>query len=452
MITRWNILTYVMAMTPGAAPSRIFYGWWVALALGIIVFLSAGIRFTIGPFLKPVSTELGLDRGSFSLVISLSLFLYGAFMPLVGRLADRLGSRIVCTAGAVVMAASLVLAGRMTTLWEFYLYYAVIGSLGLAATGHVMGSVALARWFVRHRGVAMSSLGSASMVGMAVLVPVAMWCILRFGWRTSFVILGVASLCIMLPLTLWVLRDDPERMGLQPDGGSRGAVSAGPTMSFIDRTAVSFIERTAVADALRVPSFWLLTAGLFNCGFSMSLLSTHGVPMLTDHGFHPMTASSAIGFLGMTAIGGGIMLGLISDRWGRKPVLASVYVLRLVAFSMLFLVQDPVLLLVVAAIGGVGLSGSLAMTSALTGDIFGRFSVGLIFGLIFLSHQAGAALGAWLGGALFDLTGGYGAVFSVAGALLLIAAVLSIVIDEKARPVGRAVALPARPHPVAGGS
>jgi MFS family permease len=200
-----------MTMTPGAAPSRVFYGWRVALALSIIVFLSAGIRFTIGPFLKPVSAELGLDRGSFSLVISAPLFLYGAFMPLVGRLVDRLGSRIVCTTGAVVMAASLVLAGRMTTLWEFYLYYAVIGSLGLAATGHVMGSVALARWFVPHRGVAL-------------------------------------------------LRDDQESMGLEP--------------------------------------------------------AAHGVPMLTDHGFHPMTASSAIGFLGMTAIGGGIMLGLISDRWG----------------------------------------------------------------------------------------------------------------------------------------
>jgi sugar phosphate permease len=159
-----------MAMTPGAAPSRIFYGWWVALALSIIVFLSAGIRFTIGPFLKPVPAELGLDRGSFSLVISASLFLYGAFMPLVGRLVDRLGSRIVCTAGAVVMGASLVLAGR-------------------------------------------------------------------FGWRTSFVILGVASLCIMLPLTLWVLRDDPESMGLEPDGGPAAHASSAESMSFIERTA-----------------------------------------------------------------------------------------------------------------------------------------------------------------------------------------------------------------------
>jgi MFS family permease len=215
--------------------------------------------------------------------------------------------------------------------------------------------------------------------------------------------------------------------------------------------SVSFVERTAIGDAVRVPSFWLLTAGLFNCGFSMSLLSAHGVPMLTDHGFHPMTASSAIGFLGMTAIGGGLTLGLISDRWGRKPVLAAVYVLRVIAFGMLFVVRDPRLLLLVAAIGGVGMSGSLAMTSALTGDLFGRYSVGSLFGLIFLSHQAGAALGSWLGGALFDLTGGYGAAFAVAAALLLIAAGLSLAINATAGPASRVVSLPGRPHPVAGG-
>jgi MFS family permease len=202
-----------MAKAPSTAGPTVFYGWWVALALSIIVFLSSGIRFTIGPFLKPVSADLGVDRGTFSLVIALSLLLYGAFMPLVGRLVDRVGSRVVCTGGAVVMAASLVLTGRMTNLWEFCLYYAVIGSLGLAATGHVMGSVTLANWFVKRRGVTMSFLGSASMAGMAILVPLAMWCILRFGWRTSFVILGIGSLLVMLPLTIWVLRDDPESLG-----------------------------------------------------------------------------------------------------------------------------------------------------------------------------------------------------------------------------------------------
>ena len=296
----------VMPTTPREAPARIFYGYWVVLVLSVIVLLSQGMRFAIGPFLKPVSAELGLDRGTFSLVVSLGLFLFGAFMPVVGRLVDRFGPRLVCSGGVVVMATSLVLTGLVTSVWQFLLYYAVIGSLGVAATGHVTGSVAVARWFVRRRGLAMSALGAAGMAGIALMVPVAMWCILRFGWRASFVILGLGSLVVMLPLTLLVLRDAPERLGLRPDGDAAPPPAA----------AVAVIERTATADAIRLPSFWLLSAGLFNCGFSMSLLSAHGVPMLTDHGFHPMTASSAIGFLGMTAIGGGLLLGFISDRWG----------------------------------------------------------------------------------------------------------------------------------------
>jgi MFS family permease len=436
-----NTLDYtgsVMGSRFQTAPPRIFYGWWVALAFSLIVFLSTGIRFSVGPFLKPVVADLGLDRGSFSLVISLSLFLYGAFMPMVGRLVDRMGPRLVCSAGAILLSGAMALTGTVHSLWEFYLYYGVLVALGLAATGHVVAAATLTRWFVKRRGTAISFLSAASMAGMAVLVPASMWLILTFGWRASYMILGAASLAVTLPLTFWVLKPGPESLGLEPDGARRS-----PTASM----SPSF-ERTAVSDALRVPSFWLLAGGLFNCGFSMSLLSAHGVPMLTDHGFHDLTASWAIGFLGMTSIAGGMALGVISDRWGRKPVLASVYILRACAFAALFVVREPMALLIIAAIGGLGMSGSLAMTSALTGDIFGRFSVGSIFGLIFLSHQSGAALGSWLAGALFDLTGGYGAAFAGACALLLVAAGLSLTIDAAGRPVRRAGLEPVTPQAV----
>ena len=227
-----------------------------------------------------------------------------------------------------------------------------------------MGLVALARWFVRRRGLAMSTLGAAGMAGMALVVPVAMWCILRYGWRATFVILGVGSLAIMLPLTLWVLRDGPESMGLEPDGDAAPAVRQPPDRS---------IERTAIGEALRGAVLLAPERGALQLRLLDEPALRARCPCSPHHGFHPMTASSAIGFLGLTAIGGGLLLGLISDRWGRTPVLASVYVLRLFAFGMLFFVRDPVLLLVVAAIGGVGMSGSLAMTSALTGDIFGRY-------------------------------------------------------------------------------
>lgn len=141
--------------------NRVFYGWWVAGALSVMVFISTGIRFTVGPFLKPVVADLGIDRAQFSLVISVSLFLYGAFMPFVGRLVDRFGARPVSFAGTVVLAASLAGTGHITTLWHFVVIYGVLVALGLSATGHVVAAAILSRWFNRRRGTALSALSGA---------------------------------------------------------------------------------------------------------------------------------------------------------------------------------------------------------------------------------------------------------------------------------------------------
>src|SRR5499426_78400 len=426
----------VMAPRAEAAESRIFYGWWVAVGFSLIIFLSTGIRFAVGPFLKPMVGDLGIDRGAFSLVVSLSLFLYGLFVPLIGLLVDRWGARLVCSLGTVVMAIAMGLTSTVHTLWEFALYYGVLAALGLATTGQVVASATLSRWFVKRRGTAVSALSVATMAGISLLMPGVMWSILRFGWRETFMILGGVSLVFCLPISLFVVRDDPERMGLRPDGET-------PAIASSEVTAV--VERTATGDAVRTPSFWFLSGGLFTCGFSMSLLSAHGVPMLTDHGFHSMTASTAIGLTGLSSIAAGMVIGILSDRWGRKPMLAFVYLLRVVAFILIFYTRDPAVLMLVAILAGLSLTGSFAMASALTADIFGRFSVGSIFGLIFLVHQIGSALGSWLSGYLFDIYGGYGIAFAVACGLLLVGAGLSLTIDVNGRPVRREL------QPVAGG-
>jgi len=418
-----------MATTP------VFYGWWVTGAFALMLFLSTGIRFTVGPFLKPVVADLGLDRASFSLVVSLSLFLYGAFMPLVGRLVDRHGARPVLVAGTLVLGASVAATGLVGSLWHLWVVYGVCVALGLAMTGHVVGSAVVSRWFIRRRGTALSLLGSASMAGISLLVPISMALILAVGWRWTFGIFGLAVLVVMLPLALWVIRDAPESLGLTPDG-----LPAAPR-----DVGVAVVERTEVGQAVQAWSFWQLSGGLFSCGFSMSMLSAHGVPMLTDHGYHPMLASWALGVLGGSSVALTLVLGAVSDRFGRRPVLAWLYATRALIFAGLFLVRDqPAVLLAVALVGGVSMAGSIAMTSALTADIFGRFSVGSVFGMIFLVHQAGAATGSWLGGALFETTGGYGAAFTVACVSLVGAALLSLRIDERPRVVPRL-------SPVAGG-
>ena len=413
----------------------IFYGWWVALAFAVMIFLSTGIRFAVGPFLKPMVADLGVDRASFSMVVSLSVLLYGAFMPVVGRLVERFGVRAVTVLGTLILSGATAVTGLLTSLWQLTIVYGVLFGFGLAACGHVVASAIIARWFTRRAATALSILGAASMAGMSLLVPVSMWMVLNYGWRRTHFLAGAVMLVVLLPLSLWVVRDSPEVMGLVADGDTRPRPG---TTRFVS-------EHTSVTAAVQTLSFWRLAGSLFTCGFSMSLLASHGVPMLTDHGYGAMLASSALGLLGASSFGFAFLLGWIADRWGRRPVLTWLYGTRALLFLGLFFVREqPWALLGLVLIGGATMSGTLAMTSALTADIFGRYSVGSVFGTIFLVHQVGGALGSWIGGALFEATDGYGAAFGVAATLLVVACILALGIDER---LARARTL----SPVAGG-
>jgi MFS family permease len=406
----------------------IFYGWWVVAAFSVTTFISTGIRHAVGPFLKPIVEDLGLDRASFSAVIALSLLLYGVFMPLAGMALDRFSVRVVTSVGTLLLVASLVLTALVSNFWEFAIVYGVLVPLGLAGTGPVIASGVVARWFSRRRGTALSVLGSASMTGMSLLVPGVTWLILTTGWRTTYMVIAGGVLVLVLPLCLWIVRDSPESVGLTPDGAP---LKPG--------TAAAPVERVSAGEALQTLAFWQLAGSFFTCGFSMSLLSAHGIPMLTDHGYSPMFASWALGVLGGSSIGFTVMLGALGDRFGRRPVLSAIYAGRILIFAGFFLIRDnPAAILAVAVLGGITMAGTGSMTSALTADIYGRFSVSSVFGLIFLVHQTGSALGSWLAGALFESTGGYGVAYALACLFLAAAAIVALKIDKGARRIWRA--------------
>jgi MFS family permease len=408
----------------------VFYGWWVVAGFSFMTFISTGIRHAVGPFLKPIVADLNLDRASFSLVIAVSLFLYGVFGPLVGLALDRFGARLTASVGTLLLVGSLVLTAQVHNFWQFAVVYGVILPLGLAVTGPVMASGVVARWFNKRRGTALSLLGSASMTGMSLLVPLVTWLILSHGWRTAYVAIAGLVLVAILPVALWVIRESPEQMGLTPDGAPADAKTAGAASR----------ERVTATTAMQTLAFWQLAGSFFTCGFSMSLLSAHGIPMLTDHGYTPMFASWAFGVLGGSAIGCTVMLGSLSDRFGRRPVLAAIYAGRVLIFSGFFLIRDnPAAIIMVAVLGGITMAGTGSMTSALTADIWGRFSVSPVLGVIFLVHQTGAAIGSSLAGALFETTGGYGAAFAVACVFLLCASVVALKIDTGARRIWHAV-------------
>jgi MFS family permease len=351
-------------------------------------------------------------------------------MPLAGMALDRFSVRMVTSAGTVLLVIALVLTALVRNFWEFAAVYGVLVPLGLAGTGPVIASGVVARWFSKRRGMALSVLGSASMTGMSLLVPAVTWLILTTGWRATYVLIAGGVLVLVLPLCLWVVRDSPESLGLTADGAAA-----------VPGARPAAVERVTVGDALSTLAFWQLAGSFFTCGFSMSLLSAHGIPMLTDHGYSPMFASWALGVLGGSAIGFTVMLGALSDHFGRRPVLAAIYAGRVFIFAGFFLIRDnPVAILTVAVLGGITMAGTGSMTSALTADIYGRFSVSSVFGLIFLVHQTGSAIGSALAGVLFETTGGYGAAFALACAFLVGASIVALNIDRDARRVWRAAA------------
>jgi predicted MFS family arabinose efflux permease len=285
-----------------------------------------------------------------------------------------------------------------------------------------------------------AALSGAMSAGQMLVVPLAMLLIRHYGWRASFLWLGVGILVFALPVILWLVRDDPADKGLKPYGaGTASDAAFGATLD---------ARRVPIGEAMQVPAFWLLAATFFVCGYtSNGLVLTHLVPHATEHGFSEMHAAQALGLMGAMNIVGTIASGWICDRFGRKVPLAIYYGLRGLSLIFLLYVWNVPSLHIFAAIFGLNYISTIPPTTTLTANIFGRLSVGALSGWIYFSHQVGSALGAWVGGAIFDATGSYAWAFLSAAVLALIASGLSLLIKEE--PIS---AKPTRARQVPAGS
>lgn len=391
-----------------------YTGWIVVIVSALITCLSVGVRFATGPFFKPILSDLHFTREQLSLMVSVSLLLYGLGMPLAGTLADRFGTRNVLMLGAVLVSGSMVWTAYSDTHVHFFLSFGILLAFGLAFTSQVTLTPIVARWFTRHRGLALTVLISGAMAGIGVMTPLSTWLIQEMGWRNCLLLLAAVFLSLIIPAALFVLRDEV------PD---EWRVYEPPERTSGKKADLNLQRRWT--SALRTMPFWQLSFGLFACGFSMNLLGSHGVPMLTDHGFTEMEAATGIGLIGLVAIGSSTLIGIISDHVPRKNLLALIYLVRGIGFFALVTVSSGAGLYAVAVIGGLVWAGSTSMTSAILGDLYGIRWVGTLYGLSYLSHQIGAAVGAYLGGWGYETVHTHWVSFGAAGVLLLSASLVS---------------------------
>jgi sugar phosphate permease len=421
--------------------SRIHFAWAVLAALSVCMLVAAGVRNSLGVYVRPLEQEFGWSREDLSNAGALGLFLLGAVGPWVGRLADRWGPRKVVAIGLLVQAIGTVGAAFVQSLWQMYLFSGILMSVGAGALGVSTSSAVVARWFETRRGLVLGILGAGMSAGQLLVIPLAAKLTEVAGWRHSFLYLGLGVLLLVLPLALWLVRNDPEERGLRPFG----ATGAAPTAAAA--AAASAAGRVSVFDAARFPSFWLLLATFFVCGYTTGgIIFIHFIPHTADHGFSAMTAATAMGWMGAMNIVGTIGSGWLCDRVGRRGPLAVYYLLRGLSLIFLVYVWNAPSLYLWAAIFGLNFISTVPPTTTLTANIFGRHSAGELSGWIFFSHQVGSAIGAVLGGVIYSRTGTYDLAFFSAAALAIVAAALSLMIrDEPVRPARREAAPIAAP-------
>ncbi len=405
----------------------LYYGWILLAAVVFVVLAGSGIRAVFGVFIKPIEAEFGWTRQQLSGAAALSLFVLGAVGPAVGWLADIWGPRRVMLLAAATLGVGTILASFVAHLWQLYASAGVLMAVGAGGLSMATISTIAARWFVARRGLILGILGGAMSAGQMLVVPLSMIIIHLYGWRSSFLWLGIGVLLVALPLILAFVRDDPKDMGLEPygKGTPAGKVFGGATDE----------RRVPVSEAMGIPAFWLLAITFFVCGYtSNGLVLTHLIPHAAEHGFSEMHAAQALGLMGAMNIVGTVLSGWICDRYGRKGPLAFYYGVRGLSLIFLLYVWNVPSLHIFAAIFGLNYISTVPPTTTMTANIFGRLSVGALSGWIFFSHQVGSAIGAWAGGAIFDVTGSYSWAFLSAAVMAFVAAGLSLLIKEV--PVG----------------
>lgn len=422
-----------------------FYGWVVVAVAFVTVGLGVNARTAFSLLFPPILDEFGWDRGLTAGAFSFGFLISAVLSPLLGRVVDRRGPRVVIETGVITMVTGLLLATQVSQPWHLYATLGLLvggGSVCLSYTAHALF---LPNWFVRRRGLAMSLAFSGVGVGSIVLLPWLAAIIERAGWRTACALAGVLLLVVLAPLNMLV-RGRPRELGLEPDGdvGPPGGTTARRAANVVDPAWVA-VDWT-LARAARTARFWWITAGYFLGLYGWYAVQVHQTKYLVEIGFAPALAAWALGLVSLAGIPGQIALGHLSDRIGREWVWTAGAAGFALCFALLLLLARAptlsLLSLMVIAQGMLGY-GLTSVIGAIPAEIFEGEHYGTIYGTLMLAAIAGGAAGPWVTGALYDATGTYTAAWWIAiGASALSALSIWLAAPRRVRAVAGRVRRP----------
>ena len=384
----------------------------VLIAGAMIVTLSMGIRHGFGLWLQPITQANGWTRENFSFALAIQNLAWGFFGIFAGMVADKFGAFRVIIGGAVLYALGLAGMALSTSTLMFTLTTGIlIGAAQAGTTYAVIYGVIGRNIDPAKRSWAMGVAAAAGSFGQFLMVPIEGYLIGNFGWQQALLILTMATMLIM-PLAFF----------LREPGFAGGAAPAR------DQTIAQ-----ALREAFKYPSFQLLMAGYFVCGFQVVFIGVHMPSYLKDKGMSPQVASYALALIGLFNVFGTYIAGSLGQKMPKKWILSFIYVARAVAIS-LFLIAPltPWSVYIFASVMGLLWLSTVPPTNATVAQIFGVAHLSMLGGFVFFSHQIGSFMGVWLGGYLYDKTGSYDVVWYIAIALGIFAALVNLPVREEA--------------------
>ena len=383
--------------------------WTMILAGAAVVTLSMGVRQAFGLFLPPMSPDLGIGRESFGLAVAVQNLLFGLAQPFVGAWADRHGAGKVIAGGGLLYLLGLALAAVAADFMGLMLGFGVMVGMAMAGATFVVVLGAVGRIAPPHkRTLAFGIVTAGGSLGQFLVVPLAQVFIDAFDWRIALWMLA-GLIVLILPLAI----------GLKGKPEGAGAADGLPL-------------KEALAEAGAHPSFWLLNLGFFVCGFHIAFVGTHLPAFLRDEGLTAGVGAACLALIGLFNILGSAAWGAWGSRWSKKHLLALLYGLRGVTIAglMLFPISTVSVLVFAAAFGFLWL-GTVPLTNGLVAQIYGVRNLSALGGIVFLSHQVGAFLGAWLAGLAFTVLGSYDAVWIASIGLAVMAALANLPVRQE---------------------
>ena len=411
----------------------IFYGWYI-VGVGFLanVASSFALASTLSIFLKPLTSELAVSRGVFSLLRSGEGIIGACLAPLVGTLVDRYGGRWLMAIGTTIVGIGYFFLGHVDSFSQFAAIRLTLVTLGDAIMGYMVVNVVISQWFVRRRGraLAFTSMG----VGFAkVCMPVvAAWLLLTLGWRQTWTVFGVLTIALLVLPALLIVRRRPEDMGLFPDGAGEPGIepgSFGGKKQFAEDHPANPSETVWTrAEAVRTSAFWLLviTFGISSVG--VTGLNLHVYPYVTDIGHSPVVAASVMSVIASMQLGSPLAWGFLAERIDPRIAAMLRFIVQGIGLGLAISTSNLICLYAGFFLYGIGLGGNMVLPDLLWANYFGRRSLGRIRGMGLLISQVLAAFGPPFFGFLFDATGGYGLSFALFGAALATSAFLSLML------------------------